>query len=48
MADTNDTNAIIKELQAKPKIPIKGNTSYFLKKFSKQQTKRLIQILKKK
>ena len=38
MADTNDTAAVIKELQDKPQVPIKGNTSDFLKKFSKQQT----------
>ena len=38
MADPNDTNEVIKELQAKPQVPIKGNTSDFLKKFSKQQT----------
>lgn len=38
MADTNDTNEVIKELQAKPQVPIKGNTSDFLKKFSKQQS----------
>jgi hypothetical protein len=37
MADTNDTAEVIKELQAKPQVPIKGNTSDFLKKFSKQQ-----------
>ena len=35
--DTNDTANVIKELQAKPQVPIKGNTSDFLKKFSKQQ-----------
>jgi len=38
MADTNDTAAVIKELQDKPQVPIKGNTSDFLKKFNKQQT----------
>lgn len=38
MADTNDTAEIIKELQAKPQVPIKGNTSDFLKKFSQQQS----------
>lgn len=38
MADPNDTNEVIKELQAKPQVPIKGNTSDFLKKFSKQQS----------
>lgn len=38
MADTNDTAEVIKELKAKPQVPIKGNTSDFLKKFSKQQT----------
>ena len=38
MAETNDTAAVIKELQDKPQVPIKGNTSDFLKKFSKQQT----------
>jgi len=37
MADTNDTAEVIKELKAKPQVPIKGNTSDFLKKFSKQQ-----------
>ena len=37
MADQTDTNEVIKELQAKPQVPIKGNTSDFLKKFSKQQ-----------
>ena len=37
MADTNDTADVIKELKAKPQVPIKGNTSDFLKKFSKQQ-----------
>ena len=38
MADSNDTAEVIKELKAKPPIPIKGNTSDFLKKFSKQQS----------
>lgn len=38
MAETNDTAEVIKELKAKPQVPIKGNTSDFLKKFSKQQT----------
>ena len=38
MADTNDTAAVIKELQDKPQVPIKGNTSDFLKKFSQQQS----------
>lgn len=38
MADTNDTAEVIKELKAKPQVPIKGNTSDFLKKFSKQQS----------
>jgi hypothetical protein len=38
MADPNDTAEVIKELKAKPQVPIKGNTSDFLKKFSKQQT----------
>ena len=38
MADTNDTAEVIKELKAKPQVAIKGNTSDFLKKFSKQQT----------
>lgn len=38
MAETTDTAAVIKELQDKPQVPIKGNTSDFLKKFSKQQT----------
>jgi hypothetical protein len=37
MADTNDTADVIAELKAKPQVPIKGNTSDFLKKFSKQQ-----------
>jgi len=37
MADANDTAEVIKELKAKPQVPIKGNTSDFLKKFSKQQ-----------
>ena len=37
MADTHDTAEVIKELKAKPQVPIKGNTSDFLKKFSKQQ-----------
>jgi hypothetical protein len=38
MADPNDTAEVIKELKAKPQVAIKGNTSDFLKKFSKQQT----------
>jgi hypothetical protein len=38
MADTTDTAEVIKELQAKPQVPIKGNTSDFLKKFSQQQS----------
>ena len=38
MADTNDTAEVIKELKAKPQVPIKGNTSDFLKKFSQQQS----------
>jgi hypothetical protein len=38
MADANDTAEVIKELKAKPQVPIKGNTSDFLKKFSQQQT----------
>jgi hypothetical protein len=38
MADPNDTAEVIKELKAKPQVPIKGNTSDFLKKFSQQQT----------
>ena len=38
MADPNDTAEVIKELKAKPQVPIKGNTSDFLKKFSKQQS----------
>jgi hypothetical protein len=38
MADTNDTADVIAELKAKPQVPIKGNTSDFLKKFSKQQS----------
>jgi hypothetical protein len=37
MADPNDTAEVIKELKSKPQVPIKGNTSDFLKKFSKQQ-----------
>lgn len=37
MADTNDTAEVIAELKSKPQVPIKGNTSDFLKKFSKQQ-----------
>jgi hypothetical protein len=37
MADQTDTNEVIAELKAKPQVPIKGNTSDFLKKFSKQQ-----------
>jgi hypothetical protein len=37
MADTNDTADVIAELKSKPQVPIKGNTSDFLKKFSKQQ-----------
>ena len=38
MADPNDTAEVIKELKAKPQVPIKGNTSDFLKKFSQQQS----------
>lgn len=38
MADANDTAEVIKELKAKPQVPIKGNTSDFLKKFSQQQS----------
>jgi hypothetical protein len=38
MADTTDTAEVIKELQGKPQVPIKGNTSDFLKKFSQQQS----------
>lgn len=38
MSDTNDTAEIIKELQAKPPVPIKGNTNEFLAKFTKKQT----------
>jgi hypothetical protein len=38
MADTNDTADVIAELKSKPQVPIKGNTSDFLKKFSKQQS----------
>ena len=38
MADPNDTAEVIKELKAKPQVPIKGNTSDFLKKFNKQQS----------
>ena len=37
MADPNDTAEVIAELKSKPQVPIKGNTSDFLKKFSKQQ-----------
>jgi len=37
MADPNDTSEVIAELKSKPQVPIKGNTSDFLKKFSKQQ-----------
>jgi len=37
MADTHDTAEVIAELKSKPQVPIKGNTSDFLKKFSKQQ-----------
>jgi hypothetical protein len=37
MADTDNTAEVIAELKSKPQIPIKGNTSDFLKKFSKQQ-----------
>ena len=37
MAQTNETADVIKELKNKPQVPIKGNTSDFLKKFSKQQ-----------
>lgn len=39
MSDTNNETAdIIKELQAKPTVPIKGNTNEFLAKFTKKQT----------
>jgi hypothetical protein len=38
MADPNDTAEVIKELKSKPQVPIKGNTSDFLKKFSQQQS----------
>lgn len=38
MSDTNETAEIIKELQAKPPVPIKGNTNDFLAKFTKKQT----------
>jgi hypothetical protein len=37
MADTDNTAEVIAELKSKPQVPIKGNTSDFLKKFSKQQ-----------
>lgn len=37
MENTNDTASVIAELKSKPQVPIKGNTSDFLKKFSKQQ-----------
>jgi len=37
MADNDNTAEVIKELKSKPQVPIKGNTSDFLKKFSKQQ-----------
>ena len=33
----SDTDNIIQDLKSKPQIAIKGNTSDFLKKFSKQQ-----------
>jgi hypothetical protein len=36
--ENTTTAEVIKELQNKPQVPIKGNTSDFLKKFSKQQT----------
>ena len=32
------TEEIISDLKSKPQVPIKGNTSDFLKKFSQQQT----------
>ena len=35
--ENTTTAEVIKELQNKPQVPIKGNTSDFLKKFSKQQ-----------
>jgi hypothetical protein len=38
MADTDNTAEVIAELKSKPQVPIKGNTSDFLKKFSKQQS----------
>jgi len=38
MANPNDTAEVIAELKSKPQVPIKGNTSDFLKKFSKQQS----------
>jgi hypothetical protein len=38
MPETNDTADVIAELKSKPQVPIKGNTSDFLKKFSKQQS----------
>lgn len=37
MENTTDTADVIAELKSKPQVPIKGNTSDFLKKFSKQQ-----------
>jgi len=37
MPDTDNTAEVIAELKSKPQVPIKGNTSDFLKKFSKQQ-----------
>ena len=37
MADNDNTAEVIAELKSKPQVPIKGNTSDFLKKFSKQQ-----------
>jgi hypothetical protein len=36
--ENTTTAEVIKELQNKPQVPIKGKTSDFLKKFSKQQT----------
>jgi hypothetical protein len=38
MPDTDNTAEVIAELKSKPQVPIKGNTSDFLKKFSKQQS----------
>ena len=32
---TNETAEIIKDLQNKPQVPIKGNTADFLKKFAR-------------